>query len=49
MAKAPPSDLHSRSILFPGIGATGQERIARFSFAMVGVGAVCLVHILQRE
>ena len=40
MVKAPPSDLHSRSILFPGIGAAGQERIARFSFAMVGVGAV---------
>jgi len=40
MAKAPPSDLHSRSVLFPGIGAAGQEKIARFSFAMVGVGAV---------
>ena len=40
MAKATPSDLHSRSILFPGIGAAGQERIARSSFAMVGVGAV---------
>ncbi|MEP7132664.1 MAG: ThiF family adenylyltransferase [Acidobacteriota bacterium] len=31
---------HSRSRLFPGIGAPGQERIARASMALVGVGAV---------
>ena len=31
---------HSRSILFPGIGHEGQERIAGFSIAVVGVGAV---------
>jgi molybdopterin-synthase adenylyltransferase len=34
------SDRHSRSILFPGIGKEGQERIGRFSIAFVGVGAV---------
>ncbi len=36
------SDLerHSRSILFPGIGKEGQERIGRFSIAFVGAGAV---------
>jgi adenylyltransferase/sulfurtransferase len=33
-------DRHSRSILFPGIGEEGQERIRRFSLAIVGVGAV---------
>jgi len=33
-------DRHSRSILFPGIGADGQEKIRRFSIAIVGVGAV---------
>jgi molybdopterin/thiamine biosynthesis adenylyltransferase len=31
---------HSRSVLFPGIGAGGQERIGRFGIAFVGVGAV---------
>ncbi len=31
---------HSRSVLFPGIGKEGQERIGRFSIAFVGVGAV---------
>ncbi|HEU5248490.1 MAG TPA: ThiF family adenylyltransferase [Thermoanaerobaculia bacterium] len=31
---------HSRSILFPGIAEAGQQRIARFSMAIVGVGAV---------
>src|SRR5262249_3883968 len=31
---------HSRSILFPGIGAAGQERIGRTAVAFVGVGAV---------
>ncbi len=31
---------HSRSILFPGIGKAGQERIGRFSIAFVGAGAV---------
>ncbi|HEY2798794.1 MAG TPA: ThiF family adenylyltransferase [Thermoanaerobaculia bacterium] len=31
---------HSRSILFPGIGAAGQERIGRTALAFVGVGAV---------
>jgi adenylyltransferase/sulfurtransferase len=31
---------HSRSVLFPGIGAEGQRRIADFSIAIVGVGAV---------
>ena len=30
----------SRSVLFPGIGAEGQERIGRFAIAFVGVGAV---------
>jgi adenylyltransferase/sulfurtransferase len=35
-----PGDRYSRSILFPGIGAEGQERIHRFSMAVVGVGAV---------
>ncbi len=34
------SDLHSRSILFPGIGEEGQRRIRDFSIAIVGVGAV---------
>ena len=34
------SDRHSRSTLFPGIGAGGQERIGCFSIAFVGVGAV---------
>ena len=33
-------DRHSRSVLFPGIGAGGQERIGRFSAAIVGVGAI---------
>jgi molybdopterin/thiamine biosynthesis adenylyltransferase len=31
---------YSRSVLFPGIGAQGQERIGRFSIVFVGVGAV---------
>lgn len=31
---------HSRSVLFPGIGAKGQDAIRRFSMAIVGVGAV---------
>ena len=31
---------HSRSVLFPGIGAHGQRRISAFSVAIVGVGAV---------
>jgi adenylyltransferase/sulfurtransferase len=31
---------HSRSVLFPGIGPQGQEKIGRFSLAIVGVGAV---------
>jgi molybdopterin/thiamine biosynthesis adenylyltransferase len=31
---------HSRSVLFPGIGEAGQEKISRFSIALVGVGAV---------
>jgi molybdopterin/thiamine biosynthesis adenylyltransferase len=31
---------YSRSILFPGIGEEGQRRIASFSIALVGVGAV---------
>ncbi len=34
------SERYSRSELFPGIGAPGQERIRRFSIAFVGVGAV---------
>lgn len=34
------SERHSRSVLFPGIGAAGQERIGRFAVAFVGVGAV---------
>jgi molybdopterin/thiamine biosynthesis adenylyltransferase len=34
------SGRYSRSVLFPGIGALGQERISRFSIAFVGVGAV---------
>lgn len=33
-------DRHSRSVLFPGIGAEGQARIRRFRMAIVGVGAV---------
>jgi molybdopterin/thiamine biosynthesis adenylyltransferase len=33
-------DLYSRSVLFPGIGAEGQRRIAAFSVAIVGVGSV---------
>jgi len=36
----PPDERHSRSVLFPGIGPEGQERIRRFSMAIVGVGAV---------
>src|SRR5438552_4775722 len=35
-----PNDLHSRSILFPGIGPDGQRRIRNFSIVFVGVGAV---------
>jgi adenylyltransferase/sulfurtransferase len=31
---------YSRSVLFPGIGPEGQERIGRFSIVFVGVGAV---------
>ena len=31
---------HSRSVIFPGIGAEGQARIERFAIAIVGVGAV---------
>jgi adenylyltransferase/sulfurtransferase len=31
---------HSRSILFPGIGEEGQERIRAFSIVFVGAGAV---------
>lgn len=34
------SGRYSRSVLFPGIGEAGQERISRFSIAFVGVGAV---------
>ena len=34
------SGRHSRSVLFPGIGEEGQEKIGRFSIAIVGVGAV---------
>jgi molybdopterin/thiamine biosynthesis adenylyltransferase len=33
-------DRHSRSVLFPGIGPEGQERIGRAAVAIVGVGAV---------
>lgn len=33
-------DRYSRSILFPGIGEEGQKRIAAFSMAFVGIGAV---------
>jgi molybdopterin/thiamine biosynthesis adenylyltransferase len=32
--------LHSRSILFPGIGAEGQRRIGELSILFVGVGAI---------
>ncbi|HKD16505.1 MAG TPA: ThiF family adenylyltransferase [Thermoanaerobaculia bacterium] len=34
------NDRHSRSILFPGIGPGGQEKISRFRIVFVGVGAV---------
>ncbi len=34
------SERHSRSVLFPGIGAAGQERIGACAIAFVGVGAV---------
>ncbi len=34
------SDRHSRSMLFPGIGPRGQERMGRTAIAFVGVGAV---------
>lgn len=34
------SGRHSRSVLFPGIGPDGQEKIERFSLALVGAGAV---------
>ncbi len=34
------SDRYSRSVLFSGIGEEGQRRIAAFSVAFVGVGAV---------
>jgi adenylyltransferase/sulfurtransferase len=34
------SDRFSRSVLFPGIGEEGQERIGAFAVAIVGVGAV---------
>jgi molybdopterin-synthase adenylyltransferase len=35
-----PDELHSRSILFPGIGEEGQRRIRGFSIVFIGVGAV---------
>jgi molybdopterin/thiamine biosynthesis adenylyltransferase len=38
--RAETDERHSRSILFPGIGEEGQRRIAAFSIAFVGVGAV---------
>ncbi len=31
---------HSRSVLFPGIGPEGQERIGRYSIVFVGAGAI---------
>jgi adenylyltransferase/sulfurtransferase len=34
------SERHSRSILFPGIGAAGQEKIGGSSIVFIGVGAV---------
>jgi adenylyltransferase/sulfurtransferase len=34
------SERHSRSVLFPGIGPGGQEKIREFSMAIVGAGAV---------
>ena len=34
------TDRYSRSVLFPGIGKEGQDRIGRFSIVFVGVGAV---------
>lgn len=34
------SERHARSVLFPGIGPEGQERIGRTAVAFVGVGAV---------
>jgi molybdopterin-synthase adenylyltransferase len=34
------TERHSRSVLFPGIGPAGQERIAQFRIAFVGVGAI---------
>lgn len=34
------NERHSRSVLFAGIGPDGQEKIGRFSLALVGVGAV---------
>ncbi len=34
------SERHSRSVLFPGIGPAGQERIGKTAVAFVGVGAV---------
>ena len=37
---SPMSERHSRSVLFPGIGAGGQRRIESFSIVFVGVGAV---------
>jgi adenylyltransferase/sulfurtransferase len=36
----PAGERHSRSVLFPGIGPEGQDRIGRLSIAIVGVGAI---------
>jgi adenylyltransferase/sulfurtransferase len=38
-AVEPELDRYSRQILFPGIGLTGQQRLARAHVAMIGVGA----------
>ena len=40
MSLGPAGSRHARSILFPGIGAAGQERIAQCAVVFVGVGAV---------
>ena len=44
------ADRYSRQVLFPAIGATGQERIKRSSVAVVGCGATgtCVASLLAR-
>ncbi len=50
MESVPLDDRYSRQILFPGIGAEGQEKLARATVAIVGCGATgaCVSSLLAR-